>query len=155
MAAMGGNACTRASVTQAPPGSRSTDLRREVSQLLQQMAVDSFLSSASANLEQKLDALDFCACPMDSKANVRTEALDVAEETIRKVVHQQVLDSYKRVSKMMKVDGCGVVKERGSLSQEDAFGFLTATGGFSEHKVNMQIVPSGAIELDSADELIT
>lgn len=153
MIEMGGKAAERAEMTQALPGSRSTDLRRETSQLIQQMAVDVFFASAGAvTLERNLEAIDWSVCPEDSKESVETEAFDVAESTIRKAVHTALLDEYKSVTKLIKIDPCSTLKETAEVQPEDEYGFLTSAGGYSEYKLAGLVVPDGAIALASAAE---
>jgi hypothetical protein len=68
------------------------------------------------------------------KALVTVQVYNLTDETVRKQVHANILAAFSAVEDQMKVPGCSVAEEGGTVQPEDAFGFLKSNGGFEEFK---------------------
>ena len=114
---------------------RSTDLRRELIHLLQQLAVDAALTTVYPDLDKNIAALDFPDDgPKGVKRLVRMAVYDTSQELVRQAVYTNVMAAYKSGTKALKVKGCGTITEEGEMQPEDEMGFLEATEGFEGFK---------------------
>jgi len=120
----------------------STDLRRAFSQVAQQMVVDNALFTVGPEIDKKLSALSL---PEEKglQAQVRAEAYAVAEENLRKKVHSQIVESFKKAKAQLKIKGCKVESEPGNARDEDEFGFLVCEGGYEMYRARTAAADAG------------
>eukprot|EP01046_Picozoa_sp_COSAG06_P010861 COSAG06_NODE_605_length_13878_cov_13.424995_3_plen_3355_part_00 len=115
---------------------RSTDVRREFSQLVQQMAMDESRSKIFPTLDKTIQELVIPpAAPRDYMQQIKAAVYEAAEEVVRMACHRQVLQIHHDVKRAAKIDRCSVVEEEGEPQDEDDYGFLDSEGGFAGFKL--------------------
>jgi hypothetical protein len=114
----------------------STDIRRELSQLLQQFVMDIAEEQVFPQLDKAVNKLPIPNIgPMKALgAQVTVQVYSLTDENVRKQVHAQIVNVFSMVEEKMKVPDCSVAEEAGTPQVEDTFGFLKSKGGFKEFK---------------------
>ena len=71
--------------------------------------------------------------PMMKK--LKTMVYDLAEDTVRAEIHEQIAQGYDKLQQKFKIKGAGVLEtERKKKDKEDEFGFLLKAGGWKKIK---------------------
>jgi hypothetical protein len=115
-----------------PRAQRSTDIRRGVGQLLQDMILPTIREKLFPEIDRRVDDLQLPSRMMERK--LRGIVHDMGEEEIRRRIHRNLAGAFKRMSVALKPDGMPVAEEPGEELEEDEFGFLLSEGGFAQHK---------------------
>ena len=116
---------------------RSTDMRRGLDQLLQELVVSKAKANVFPELKKRIDSLPgIGGLPLPSKITdaVAALAFDGAEGEVRKEVHARLKSAFDSASTGLVPDGCGVAKEAGKEMAEDAYGFLENKGGYAKYR---------------------
>jgi hypothetical protein len=131
--AMGGKAAQRAAkIKPQLDQGRSTDYRRHLDQLMQEMVVAKARAELDPLLAAKVEALPLP--PFGGiKQKVLAVVLELAEGTVRKQVHDRVLEVYAALT-AKATEGAAVAAEKGTEKEEDEFGFLVSEGGYEKFK---------------------
>eukprot|EP01052_Picozoa_sp_SAG31_P015521 SAG31_NODE_1000_length_10456_cov_3.588394_2_plen_694_part_00 len=115
---------------------RSTDMRRGIDHLLQELVVlkcqQHVWPGLKAQVILQLEQLPNVVPSYISDALVAT-ACDLGECEARKFVHALVLDAYRKRTELIP-EHCSELMENGVEEVEDKFGFLTSQGGYRQHR---------------------
>eukprot|EP01052_Picozoa_sp_SAG31_P015522 SAG31_NODE_1000_length_10456_cov_3.588394_3_plen_576_part_00 len=116
---------------------RSTDMRRGLDQLLQELVVTEAKENIFPAIRLKLLDLQPASgipFPPAVKETISNLVFDVAEGEVRKEVHKRVLKVFDDLRTSLAVVGCGVAKEPGLELKEDKYGFVKKDGGYKAFK---------------------
>eukprot|EP01048_Picozoa_sp_COSAG05_P002684 COSAG05_NODE_114_length_18068_cov_60.696422_4_plen_948_part_00 len=124
--AMGGTVAARVKEIGFTVEQRSTDMRRGLSQLIQELVVAKVKEVAFPALQEKLYEVPLPKIPGSGKlqAQLATLVFNQAEGGVREQVHDQVLATFDKIATTMTPPGCSVAKEFGVEATEDIYGFL-------------------------------
>ena len=141
--ARGGLVETRANEITLESAARCTDVRRCLSQLLQEEALLKAKEEVFPDFDEPLQALEL---PPAVEPAVRQQALDLAEEDLRQAVHSTTVHWYTETLALMSVDDAMSLEEAhtivnghqadGPELEEDEFGFCSRSGGFRGYRDN-------------------
>jgi Ca2+-binding EF-hand superfamily protein len=122
---------------------RSTMMRRRLSHLLQELLVDKARSEVFPILEKGVLELGL---PSIAKKIVIKMAIDFAEETMRKAIHDQVINLFDVIQKRLVVTGTVASAEGGEVIEEDEFGFPLKDGGLTAFRAKFDHAIGGLLE---------
>eukprot|EP01046_Picozoa_sp_COSAG06_P022160 COSAG06_NODE_1701_length_8674_cov_30.790904_1_plen_1199_part_10 len=109
-------------------------LKRGFSQMLQEMVMDKVQHEVFPLLDGAV--MDLAAdqgLPSFIAKKVKFMVFDIAEETVRGLIHGQIQTAFKKTEKKISIKGMGKAS-LGKEVKEDKFGFLVAAGGFTKYK---------------------
>jgi hypothetical protein len=111
---------------------RSTDMRRGLSQLVQELVVSKVRDEIFPKIDEAIDKHKKIRGPIAKK--VKGVVYDLAEGGVRKKVQAQITASFSDLSAKLAPDGAAVAPEEGEEQEEDDFGFLVSEGGYKKFK---------------------
>jgi Ca2+-binding EF-hand superfamily protein len=111
---------------------RSTDMRRGLSQLLQEMVVSKVTDEIFPELDDRVDGLNIPSVIV--KDRIRTMAKTRAEAKVRKQSHKEVVKVFESIAASMAEAGCEDEPEDGPELEEDDYGFLMRDGGYKAYQ---------------------
>jgi hypothetical protein len=130
---LGDEPAARAEDIEVSLDQRSTDMRRGMGQLLQELVVARAKEAVYPLLQAKVAELPLP--PIDGiKETVLNLTFDMAEGMVRKDVHGKVIAAYYSLSEKLSPDGTGLIEEEGEEQAEDEYGFLESEGGYKKFK---------------------
>lgn len=115
-----------------PNAQRSTDIRRGIDQLLQDMVMPVIREKILPQIERRIDDLQLPSKMLERK--IRRITRDMAEEWVRKRIHRHLNGAYERMTIALHPEGLSSLVEPGEELEEDEFGFLVSEGGYEEYK---------------------
>eukprot|EP01043_Picozoa_sp_COSAG02_P055718 COSAG02_NODE_6508_length_3529_cov_3.693878_1_plen_1149_part_10 len=114
--------------------SRSTDLRRGLDQMLQELIVAKCAATVFPKLDNAVKANKKVKGPLTKKVKALVRAQ--AEGLVRKSTHKLVLEQYKELGRQPDIlpSGMEVASEGGKEDAEDEYGFSKFHGGYKAFK---------------------
>eukprot|EP01052_Picozoa_sp_SAG31_P015524 SAG31_NODE_1000_length_10456_cov_3.588394_5_plen_973_part_00 len=131
---LGGAVADRAASFDLSVEERSTDMRRKVDQLLQELVLNAAQKNVYPLIDDLMSKNRQLRGPLAKK--VKLMVYDIAEATLRKRVHVQVHEAYDDLLSQSVPDGMGLRSEDGDEREEDEYGFLVCEGGYKAFKGN-------------------
>ena len=133
---IGGSVAERLEAISMTVEQRSTDMRRGLDQLLQELVVSKAREDVFPELQTRMKDLRLRGMPLPGKIfdKVASLVFDLAEGEVRKQVHAKVAEFYTAASAGLVPAGCGVAAEAGEVLPEDEYGFLSSDGGYAAFK---------------------
>jgi hypothetical protein len=110
----------------------STDIRRGLSQLLQELVVVQAREEVFPLIGEVISAHKKIRGPMATK--VKSVVFDLAEGLARKEAHKRIVETYADMMAAVVRPGCVAIPEEGETQEEDEYGFLVSEGGYAAFK---------------------
>eukprot|EP01047_Picozoa_sp_COSAG01_P031791 COSAG01_NODE_2270_length_8029_cov_28.731400_1_plen_1090_part_10 len=143
LAELGGAAAERSDAIHISIEQRSTDCRRALDLLLQELVVAKAEQEVFPQLITRMEALEL---EPQVVSVVEQHAHNQAEEDLRLCVHDQLLRSWEELQTAVQVQGTRPEEEAGADADEDEYGFLLAEGGFAGYRE-----PLGSVDMDISE----
>jgi Ca2+-binding EF-hand superfamily protein len=140
---LGGVAAERTETFTVSLDQRSTDCRRTLDKILQELVVAKAKQEVFPELVTRLAELDL---PTPVAAAVKQQVHNLAEEDLRRCTHIQVLAFWDQINNSVQVKGGTPEEEAGADADEDEFGFTLAEGGYAGFRASQ-----GSPDMDLAD----
>ena len=125
---MGGSVAERVKVLGVSADQRSTDMRRCLDQLLQELVVANVKENVFPQIDKLVSKNKRLVGPIAKK--VKELVYDQTESMARKEMHKGVVRGYKDMNATILPPEFDAAPEGGEVQAEDVFGFLESEGGY-------------------------
>ena len=145
---MGGFVAERAAMLNLTADQRSTDMRRALDQVMQEVVIQKAHEDVFPALQVRMQEID--NIPRLILDKVESAVFDIAEQDLRKAVHDIIVSGFQDIQTHLStsIPDTKPEAEVGDEIEEDEFGFVVREGGFKGYQEQNQM---GAPELNVAD----